>query len=755
MSVEQIIDQLSKTLLGRQNMVQAGKYLAEGFMSSGANTGFRSSATGVAGSRGAADDVAGLILPDSVKKAQKEQVRTLEAESRIRKVVNSRYAENSVLVKNLSDTFKNMSPTMKGFREDMETASGVLTSSLDDLADSFKTYEEEVKFWKKVEKKTGHDMMALNKRREELLEKLNSADGNSVEVKEELMEVEQQRTQNLKEGNKIVERGSVLWGKFFSRAGMIASFGLLADGARRFGEDIKAQLRFGTLGSVMDQQKLAIALGGVDPAALSEMSAQSRMATIAMGGQAEMAAALKARQQELFKVTGDFTESARFQTQMYDQLGRAGIRPALDEFDAATSTFQYLHRMTGMTTDQFSAMYGQLIQNSDIRQRLQSLDEEDRRQAMMGINARIQERVAMGMTTEQAIAASEALHKMTGEGPMARFKRAAQIQMAASALGIAGGAEAAQAYRLGDRATDAQRETLERVTTAIANARVESRQGPLGLEFMAERVTRGIDDVVGKDSPLITTLTGAFKPDGELLGTFKTTAESTSKLDQTLINTTRILEQILNILRVSALGGVVSGAAGVLGGPLGRVLARTGRSGVAKAGKGAMKALARVPGANTQVGKAVLGRLGTSVGSAGLGAAAGGVLAAGSLGYGLGTLGYKAIDDTSVGIGLSNIVGKSVDSVLSLFGVDAAEERLRMLKEQERQREEAAQAARQALQPASETAQSTKMLSESAARQEEYMKMMVELQAQGLTEQQARTRLQQMGMNSQSARMYN
>ncbi len=252
-------------------------------------------------------------------------------------------------------------------------------------------------------------------------------------------------------------------------------------------------------------------------------------------------------------ITGSAEGGARHMQEMLQSMGKAGIKPTVKSFDALTEQLGYMHRMTGMTTEQYRVMFNQLSENSDVRQRLQSLDKNQRRLALQGIMLRIAENEALGMLPEQAIKAAEALAGIAGGGPKERYKQAALLQMAAGALGISGAGEAAEALRMGDRASDSQKATLQRVLIDLANAQSDSRTASVGMEFAVERLLKDLPQVQ-KDSVFNTRLAETLMPDPDVAKNIKTTAEQGGVVNTALISIALTTKAIHGILSNSALG---------------------------------------------------------------------------------------------------------------------------------------------------------------------------------------------------------
>ena len=728
MPIDKAIDDLAKVLLSRQNMVQAGKYFAEGLQSSGVNSGFQASnptGTGTAGGRGASDDA---------QKTQKQATKNLETEIRIRKVLNSQYADHSTLIKNLSSALKHIQPEMSEFGDSLTQIGGAVTDRLQHVSDSFETYEKQIKFWNKVRNKTGLDINVLEEKRTRILQHLQTGTKHDGRLKEILKKIEERRVKILDKANDLQEKNNSLLQRF----GKTAMLALGLDAARKFATDVSAQFKYGSIGGIGQQQLRSVSLGGIDPSALSEMSAGARMAAIALGGQTEMYDVMQAKQWANIKVTGDATEAARHTTEMLQLMGRAGIRPSLKGVNQLTEQFGYLHRMTGMTAEQYRATFTALTQNADIRQKLQGLDKKDRRARLEGIWLRFKENVALGMIPEQAQKAAEALAGMAGEGPKERFKKAAQLQMAAGALGISGGAEAAEALRAGDRATKEQTDVLDRVLKGIANARVKSRTADgIHTEFAIERLTRDLQEV-GKDSPFVTTLTEALRPEGEIAKGIKTTAEQGGAMNKTLIGIAASVTFIQNLMTTSALGSAIGSTAGFFGLKSMKHLATAGRGiGAMVTGGGAA-----VAGGGVMAGLGQAGRFGTKALSGSKALMRGGVL--GTILAAVAHKGYKFYTDDEEREKTTMSWGRVMTQIQAKLGSEDAQYRLDQMDKQLEQEQKEHQQRVDLETPAKQTAEtSVKQLTE-AQKQTIIAQTSLEIQIGTVSKENAQARIANM-----------
>ena len=227
------------------------------------------------------------------------------------------------------------------------------------------------------------------------------------------------------------------------------------------------------------------------------------------------------------------------------------------------------------------------------------------------------------------------------------------------AMGIEGGGRAAELIRKGqriDKSTEGVE--LQGKMTQLANAAVRTKRGGINSEIMVDTLMgkMNLDQYLGKGSDFVTTTASAIAPQKEQLDKMYSEAtRQSSALEDMLLS----VDLIKNFLVAGALGKLMVGGAQLIGAYIiGKGILGAGGAGVA----------------------ASMSAAGAGVAAAATGTAL--VLGAGAVGAGLGYAGYKAIDDTSFGIGLSDLIGRTVDAVGSKWGLideAAADERMQTL----------------------------------------------------------------------------
>lgn len=436
--------------------------------------------------------------------------------------------------------------------------------------------------------------------------------------------------------------------EFFSMRGALANMSIAL---AQITTDFRAQMRVGSQTNLIDSQFRAIA-AGVDPAALTEMMGSARQVQAAFGDAVNFTNLLIDEQRSYYRFIGDTTEAMRFVSESFTLLGKSGIRPTADALNAVGSSFKMMNQLAGVTSEQFHGMMEGLLMDTEIRSQLQAAKEGERSAIVAGIAKQLELNTAMGMTVEQSLEAAKALGRLGGESAKDRFKRAAQTQMMMGAMGVQGGARAAELIRKGQRITPGEKQELQGLMSSVANEAAQSRRGQVANEMMVDTMMdkTGMGQYLGKDSPFVTTMTAALKPQPEQLEHMVNETTRGANYLETLVRYSDIVQ---NFLVNGALGKMLVGIAQLIGAyVLGKAALRT-------AGKLGLGAAGAAAGASAAV-------VGTALVGAGLGAA-------------IGTGIYAAIDDTEAGIGLSEKIGKLTDAITLYTGVGdeaAAEERM-------------------------------------------------------------------------------
>ncbi len=406
--------------------------------------------------------------------------------------------------------------------------------------------------------KTMDDVLAIRQRQQHLEKQISdetiATSKHMIDEHKRFSQALGEATHNLEDGGKSflnqVQRGIRA---FFS---LEVAFINLIRSVNRLVDDFKLQLKTGSQMNTFMSQWAAI-ISGVDPRAFVEMMASSRQASLTFDSMNDYVDLVSQQHLKYFNQIGDLTEASKFTTDMFMILGRSGIRPNVKDMDTLGDSFRLMNKIAGQTSEQFVAMMEQVSGDVDMQTRLRVARKEDRAAIIAGTAAQIALNRSMGLSEEQAIAAAIAMGKIAGGGAKERFKRAAQMQMAFSALGIQGGAEMAELERKGKaRMTPEEAKRFEVLGTRLTKAATAAKGGSIPLEMMRDTILEktGLDQYFGEDSPLNKQLGEGLKTNAGLLVEIRDAIRS----DMTIAEKGLAIFQGIGNFIASGLGGLLT-----------------------------------------------------------------------------------------------------------------------------------------------------------------------------------------------------
>lgn len=353
---------------------------------------------------------------------------------------------------------------------------------------------------------------------------------------------------------------------FFSLEAALINLGRSVN---RLVDDYKTQLAVGSHMTTVQSQWAAI-MSGTDPRQFVQMMGNARQASLTFKSVGEYSDLVSQQQSKYFNQIGDLTDASQFAHDSFMMLGKSGVRPTAAAMDQTAQTFRVLNKIAGVTSEQFSQLMDQTLADVDIQTRLRVAKQGERAAIIAGIQKQIEMNVAMGLTVEQATAAAVAMGKIAGGGAKERFKRAAQMQMAFGALGVSGGARAAELTRKGNaRMSPEERAELEKLTTNLTQAATATRGGSIAGELVTDTIMdkTGLVQFFGPDSPLNKQLGEGLRPLPGLLEQIRDKITDQMSTGEKLLAASQIVGNFLQ----SGLGGVITsviqgiGAVWVLG----------------------------------------------------------------------------------------------------------------------------------------------------------------------------------------------
>lgn len=298
---------------------------------------------------------------------------------------------------------------------------------------------------------------------------------------------------------------------------------------------------------------------GMNPVEFTDAMAQYRGAALAAGGLQPTMKMLEKAQKEYGSTLGDQALISRMMLKQMDTLRKSGIHPLESDTKLLNNSMMALRNMTGMMPDQFQDMMAEMQEDASSQQALQATaNESERRTILTNIATRIKENVAMGMTIEQAKAATKSLNKLAGQTALDRIKQAAKLRAFGGAMGIAGSDEAAKALIAGQRATKEQKDSLQKFLSQSSNALTQSAAGPMGGEIFAEQLSDklGLTQLIGPGSEFNTVLTR------DMAGSMR---NADQKMGQVSQNTGEIINEIQNVVNALMLNPLLSAILGGVG----------------------------------------------------------------------------------------------------------------------------------------------------------------------------------------------
>lgn len=233
----------------------------------------------------------------------------------------------------------------------------------------------------------------------------------------------------------------------------------------------------------MSKQVDAVKLG-LTPEEYIKMNAASRQTILTVGGANEQLTILKSKSSELAGHFRNVGESTKFTQSQMDLFARSGVRPSIENAGALNASFIKMNKYTGITGDAFMDLQKELANDTDMQILLRGASMEERQRILETNAARLAEKTALGMSTQQAMNMAKALAKTATEGPLDRIRKAAKMRALGYALGIEGTDEAANAVLAGGAATDQQNKQLAAYNAKASAMQTQAnRSGNLSYEI--------------------------------------------------------------------------------------------------------------------------------------------------------------------------------------------------------------------------------------------------------------------------------
>lgn len=264
---------------------------------------------------------------------------------------------------------------------------------------------------------------------------------------------------------------------------------------------------------------------------------------------------------KLFKYTGNLEDGAKITASSFD-----AFRSLSNQTDQQTgfleqqqSVFERMNRTIGMTSEEFTSLNSELLNNSNVQASMYKIGAKQRVALLQSLQYEYEKLKLDGLSTQQAKALIDSQAQLIGGKAQDRLVKAAKVQGIFGALGMGkDGQRLAEIIRMGNRGTPAEIAARSKEGLEIrknAERQISQRYGnsTYAAEMMVDKLTEVIPDVIGtaSASAALATSQGKESTAGE--------ADKNAKLDALPGLGDISKPVILNILKV----GQMAEAAGV------------------------------------------------------------------------------------------------------------------------------------------------------------------------------------------------
>jgi len=397
--------------------------------------------------------------------------------------------ENEALLKTLRDIEKGDMQNQKRFYKEMEKnirESGVKTiKSIETAADVFKAQDQsdalkilagkledakKIKFKNKEEadahfenlsdiaKKTGINLddfgvkvttfaKAVKGGAIEVTHGYNNVDKVTGVVVEEFENLDDAIQRSTKAHDEHTERMNAVKGALKKFGGIIKSVGKeflrLGEQEARFAQQT-ATADAGFIEGVMKM--------GISQIEYMKILKDTRVQNLAMNSAGlDFEGSLAASKESLEGLTSSYGEAAVVAGKFHQNMSNIGVSQANlgDAVAQQTLLYEKNYRALGYTAEQFADLSAELINDQGMRSTLLSLQEDERKQYVLGIQQRMAEYQTMGYTIERAKELNQTFQALNKMNPKERMKQAAKQRAMMGAMGM--GAEGAELFNLQTR----------------------------------------------------------------------------------------------------------------------------------------------------------------------------------------------------------------------------------------------------------------------------------------------------------------
>jgi len=302
-----------------------------------------------------------------------------------------------------------------------------------------------------------------------------------VKVREESIQKAAKSAMTVSNALNIAKNKLMSWSQSLGTAGKIAVGAAATLAYQGQKAEIARGLNTNAPGTAVSYTEMASM--GMTPAEFAELSGEYRHAMLSAGGLSDSVNLIKQSQEELKHVIPDLKDQTKFAADNLNLMSRVGIKPNTKNISLMNEALAKNIKISGETGEQFMGNIRDIIEDESMMTRMRMASSEDERQSILkNTQQRYAELKAMGMTTEQAKAASKALNKMAAEGPMERLKKSVMLTATMGAMGMSGADRMGELYRKGTRRNAQEEREFQKGMSTLSN---EMSTAVAGFDTMA------------------------------------------------------------------------------------------------------------------------------------------------------------------------------------------------------------------------------------------------------------------------------
>lgn len=308
-----------------------------------------------------------------------------------------------------------------GTLKDQSNELSLLIKNLRKAGSSLSAYEKYMLESARKQMKSVQDQIEAEKKLTDVTNDSTAATADEIKAREKHTEATRNAQDTVREFGRQLLGGSVA----------IKGFRELVDEMRT---SYKLGMKWNPVTDALNAVKM-----GMDPKEMMEFQAQFRRSSGAFnGGMKEFNRVVADNQTQMVQYTGSMKSAAVAMGNMYEISHSMGLSLG-DVSGSASDLFSQFKRMnaaTSLTIDQFTDLTKSLINDSDIRSKLLTLQGQQRSAYIQGLLKQQDMLQAQGMTFEAAQKFVKFVESNSNKDPLERMKQGAQMQNVARMLGM-------------------------------------------------------------------------------------------------------------------------------------------------------------------------------------------------------------------------------------------------------------------------------------------------------------------------------